>query len=144
MNQLLLAFSILAASARPSVADAPEVRVQFTQETRAAAAYGRLLVIFAPVGGDEASEPRFRVHGNIGSAQVLGLDVEGFEPGESATIGADVFGYPAASLAEVPAGEYTVQAVLHLYETFEVAHGHTLKLPMDRGEGQHGIELRAT
>lgn len=29
-----------------------------------------------------------------------------------------------------------MQAVLHLYETFEVAHGHTLKLPMDRGEGQ--------
>ena len=30
-----------------------------------------------------------------------------------------------------------MQAVLHRYETFRRADGHTLKLPMDRGEGQH-------
>lgn len=53
------------------------------------------------------------------------------------TLDGDVFGSPVGSLRDVPAGEYTVQAVLHLYETFHVAHGHTLKLPMDRGEGQH-------
>ncbi len=137
MNLLLLVLSILTAGARPPAEGAPEVRVQFTEQTRAAAADGRLLVIFAPVGGEQAREPRFQVHGNIGSAQVFGLDVQDYGPGEFATVGADVFGYPASSLAEIPAGEYTVQAVLHLYETFEVAHGHTLKLPMDRGEGQH-------
>ena len=42
-----------------------------------------------------------------------------------------------ASLADVPAGEYYVQAVLHLYETFSRKDGHVVKLPMDRGEGQH-------
>lgn len=137
MNQLFLALSVLSAGVQPTAQDAPEVRVQFAEQTRAAAADGRLLVIFAPVDGDETREPRFQVHGNIGSAQVFGLDVQDFGPGEPATIGADVFGHPATSLTQVPAGEYTVQAVLHLYETFEVAHGHTLKLPMDRGEGQH-------
>ena len=30
-----------------------------------------------------------------------------------------------------------MQAVLHRYETFHRADGHTVKLPMDRGEGQH-------
>ena len=33
-------------------------------------------------------------------------------------------------------GKYWVQAVLHKYETFHRADGHTVKLPMDRGEGQ--------
>ena len=37
---------------------------------------------------------------------------------------------------ELPPGEYTVQALLHKYETFRLATGHTVKLPMDRGEGQ--------
>ena len=30
-----------------------------------------------------------------------------------------------------------MQALLHRYETFHRADGHTVKLPMDRGEGQH-------
>src|SRR5438876_9392502 len=34
-------------------------------------------------------------------------------------------------------GKYFVQALLHRYETFHRADGHTVKLPMDRGEGQH-------
>src|SRR5262249_62289934 len=30
-----------------------------------------------------------------------------------------------------------IQALLHRYETFHRADGHVVKLPMDRGEGQH-------
>ena len=41
------------------------------------------------------------------------------------------------SLRDVKPGEYFVQAVFHRYETFHRADGHTVKLPMDRGEGQH-------
>ena len=33
-------------------------------------------------------------------------------------------------------GEYTVQALLHVYETFRRSDGHVVKLPPDRGEGQ--------
>ena len=36
----------------------------------------------------------------------------------------------------MPPGTYSVQALLHRYETFHRADGHTVKLPMDRGEGQ--------
>jgi hypothetical protein len=39
-------------------------------------------------------------------------------------------------LADLPDGDYVVQAVLHRYETFYRADGHTVMLPMDRGEGQ--------
>ncbi len=37
---------------------------------------------------------------------------------------------------DVPPGSYQVQALLHRYESFNRADGHTVKLPMDRGEGQ--------
>ena len=47
-----------------------------------------------------------------------------------------MFGFPVDSLAKIPPGEYVVQALLHKYETFRRADGHTVKLPMDRGEGQ--------
>ena len=40
------------------------------------------------------------------------------------------------SINDIPAGTYSVQALVHKYETFKRADGHTVKLPMDRGEGQ--------
>ena len=67
---------------------------------------------------------------------VCGLDVDGWAPGETRTVDASVFGYPKASLREIPSGEYHVQALLHRYETFHRADGHVVQLPMDRGEGQ--------
>ena len=112
----------------------PEIVIKFSGAARAEQADGRVLVILAATG---EREPRFQVGGTVQSAQVFGIDVDGLAPDVPVVIGGDVFGHPIASLRDVPAGEYTVQAVLHLYETFEVAHGHTLKLPMDRGEGQH-------
>ena len=43
---------------------------------------------------------------------------------------------PIDAVDDIPPGPYRVQALLHRYESFERADGHTLKLPMDRGEGQ--------
>ncbi len=136
LSLVALAFPALVLAATCQLA--PEVVVRYSGDARAEPADGRLLLIFAPVAdGEDATEPRFQVSGTVTSAQVFGIDVDGLEPNQAVRFDSDVFGYPTESLADVPAGEYTVQAVLHLYETFEVAHGHTLKLPMDRGEGQH-------
>ncbi|NIP79109.1 MAG: hypothetical protein GWM90_07855, partial [Gemmatimonadetes bacterium] len=52
-------------------------------------------------------------------------------------IDATAFGYPFESQADVPSGTYRVQALLNRYETFTRSDGHTVKLPPDRGEGQH-------
>ena len=41
-----------------------------------------------------------------------------------------------APAATSPPGTYSVQALLHRYETFRRGDGHVVKLPMDRGEGQ--------
>jgi hypothetical protein len=67
---------------------------------------------------------------------VFGVDVEGLKAGDERTFDATVLGYPLESLRDLPPGEYTVQALLHKYETFRLATGHTVKLPMARGEGQ--------
>src|SRR5688572_1366574 len=51
-------------------------------------------------------------------------------------VDASAFGFPIQNLADVPAGEYFVQALLNRYETFTLKTGHTVKLPPDKGEGQ--------
>jgi hypothetical protein len=94
---------------------------------------GRLLLL---VSTDSSEEPRFQISEDLTTQQVFGIDVEGLKPGQEAIVAADAFGYPVRSLAQVPHGEYTVQALLHRYETFKRSDGHTVKLPMDRGEGQ--------
>ncbi len=115
-------------------ADAPLTFAISMPETVAEAPIdGRVILILA---ADEETEPRFQVGAGLSAAQVFGVDVEGLAPGESVVIDAGVFGFPKESLADVPPGEYTVQAVLHEYQTFDLATGHTVKLPMDRGEGQ--------
>src|ERR1700730_3838614 len=43
-------------------------------------------------------------------------------------------------LIDLPAGDYWVQSVINVYETFHLANGHTVKLPPDKGEGQQWRE----
>ena len=100
---------------------------------------GRLLVMLLPDSTE--GEPRFRVRDDVHTAQVFGMDVTGWAPGETITLAPD-FGYPLRTLGELrrhsggQSRDYYAQALLHVYETFERADGHTVQLPMDRGEGQ--------
>ena len=94
---------------------------------------GRLLLLLAK---SNQSEPRFQIADGASSQLVFGMDVENWKAGEIKVFSTHEFGYPIQSLKDVPAGEYYVQALLHKYETFHRKDGHTVKLPMDRGEGQ--------
>lgn len=95
---------------------------------------GRLLLILST---KTTGEPRFQVSDDEGTQQIFGMDVNEWIPGTSRTIDVQAFGYPVESLSKIKAGTYQVQVVLHLYETFHRKDGHVVKLPMDRGEGQH-------
>lgn len=108
--------------------------ISFTQEQSSTPLDGRMLLM---VSADPEGEPRFQISDDADTQLIFGIDVDGLKPGEEAVIDREVFGYPRKSLAEIPPGEYTVQALLHRYETFHRSDGHTVKLPMDRGEGQH-------
>ena len=94
---------------------------------------GRLLLL---ISTNTEEEPRLQINEDLNTQQVFGIDVDGWKSGEVKILDQGAFGYPRRSLSEVPPGEYTVQALLHRYETFKRADGHTVKLPMDRGEGQ--------
>ncbi len=94
---------------------------------------GRVYVILST---DDKKEPRFEISDEPDTQQFLGMDVDGLGPGKVATIDASAPGYPTKSLVSIPAGDYYVQGLLNIYETFHLANGHTLKLPPDRGEGQ--------
>jgi len=107
--------------------------VSFPAERSKAPLDGRLLLLLS-TNGD--AEPRFQVNDGAATQLVFGIDVDGLAPGREAIVDASAFGYPVRSLAELPSGEYHVQALLHRYETFHRSDGHVVKLPMDRGEGQ--------
>jgi len=94
---------------------------------------GRLLLL---ISTSDKQEPRFQISEDLPTQQVFGIDVDAWKPGQTKVVDQSAFGYPVRSLAQVPAGEYFVQALLHKYETFRRSDGHTVKLPMDRGEGQ--------
>jgi hypothetical protein len=95
--------------------------------------HGRLLLLLSK---NNRAEPRFQIVDGPQTQLAFGIDVENWKAGESKTFSATAFGYPLQSLTEIPAGDYYVQALLHRYETFHRKDGHTVKLPMDRGEGQ--------
>ena len=110
-----------------------QVEVQLPEGMATAPEDGRLVVVFS---SRDEGEPRFHVTDGVGAQPVFGVDVEGWVPGTSVSLRDTVFGVPVRRLGDLPPGEYTAQALLNRYETFERSDGRTLKLPPDRGEGQ--------
>ncbi|MGH9524327.1 MAG: hypothetical protein ACRD3E_17520 [Terriglobales bacterium] len=95
---------------------------------------GRVLLA---ISRDSSREPRFQVdEAEARSQQLFGVQVDGLTPGKAAVVDGSTLGYPVRSLKDLPAGDYFVQAVLNIYETFHRSDGHVIKLPPDRGEGQ--------
>jgi hypothetical protein len=94
---------------------------------------GRLIVV---VSRTLEGDPRSQVSWGTDTQQVFAVDVDGLKPGQVVRVDAGAAGHPLASLRDLPAGTYNLQAVLHVYETFRRADGHVLKLPVDDGEGQ--------
>lgn len=94
---------------------------------------GRLLLMLS---NNTENEPRFQINNGLNTQLIFGKNVEGWKSGTAINFSAEDFGYPLESLEDVPAGTYYAQALLHVYETFNLSTGHTVKLPMDNGEGQ--------
>jgi Putative esterase len=137
---LLAALLVLPLSVEPGEArQAGNLRfaVSFPQQSSKEPLDGRVLLL---ISTDNSKEPRFQINEDLDTQQVFGVNVDGLKPGETAFIEGDVLGYPLKSIAEIAPGDYWVQAVLHRYETFKRSDGHTVKLPMDRGEGQQWKE----
>src|SRR6201996_4050748 len=99
--------------------------VSFPAERSSKQLDGRVLLL---VSNDPGEEPRMQISISPSSQQVFGMTVDGLRPGEPVSFGSQtangsrvvskIAGYPHRTLAEMPAGDYTVQAVLNVYQTF--------------------------
>lgn len=116
------------------IVNAQTFRVNITPELQDEAFDGRLLLMMS---NNDKAEPRFEIGDDAETQLVFGVDVDGWKPGTTQLVDMHAFGYPLERLKDVPAGDYYAQVLLHKYETFHLKNGHTVKLPMDRGEGQH-------
>jgi hypothetical protein len=119
----------------PPAGNAVQFSVSFPKERSAQPLDGRMLLLLST---DSSDEPRMQINLSAKTQIVFGVDVDALAPNQPIAISdANSFGYPIRYMRDVPQGEYFAQAVLHRYETFHRADGHIIKLPMDRGEGQH-------
>lgn len=121
----LLSFSFLT--------KAQQFSVTFSEKLSKTALDGRLMLFIAD---NNKREPRKQISDDSDSQLMFGINVDNWKPNQVQIIDSKAFGYPIASIKQIPDGVYFAQVLLHKYETFHRADGHTLKLPMDRGEGQ--------
>jgi hypothetical protein len=134
---LLLSFSPAPAGTKKATTSPVPQRfeISFTKQVSATPLDGHILLL---ISNNNEKEPRFQIsYEPPASQQVFGVDVDALAPGASSVIDTSTLGYPAESLNDVPPGDYWVQSVLNIYETFHLANGHIVKLPPDKGEGQH-------
>lgn len=125
---LLLAFFAALAS------NAQTFRISIADSLQQSTLDGRLLLLLSK---SNSAEPRFQISDAANTQLVFGINIDQWQQATDQLIDMHAFGYPIERLNDVPAGDYYVQALLHKYETFHLQTGQTVKLPMDRGEGQH-------
>ena len=118
------------------ICTAAVVEVRLPASVEKSAQDGRLLLIFAPASQSPEKEPRALVNWDGEAIPFFGVDVENWKPGTVRKVADEAFGFPVRKLADLPPGDYRVQAFLNRYETFTMGDGRVLKLPPDRGEGQ--------
>jgi len=131
--QALLRYALLFACLGLGTAQAATFSVTLAPDQAREAVTGRLLLLLSV---DPSKEPRFLIQEGTSSQQVFGIDASDWKGNGQLVFDSKALGYPRVSLADVPAGTYRVQALLHRYETFHRKDGHVVQLPMDRGEGQ--------
>lgn len=129
----ILVFSLLFVGCTAEKSPEISIGVVFPEAQGDTSLDGRLLLMLS---NDSTAEPRFQINPGLTGQLIFGMNVEGLKPGEVVKFDDTQPGFPFSSLKDVPPGNYRAQALLHVYETFNLATGHTVKLPMDNGEGQ--------
>ncbi|HET9531069.1 MAG TPA: alpha/beta hydrolase-fold protein, partial [Blastocatellia bacterium] len=87
---------------------------------------GRVILVIAR---SERPEPRLQIAPN--AVPIFGVDADGLQPGQVAVIDQTTFGHPVESLAQLPAGDYYVQAMLNVYTRCQRSDGRTVWVHWD-------------
>jgi len=136
LKGLVCAVIFLSAAALHAAAPKPlRFEVSFSKDMSVTPLDGHILLL---ISKNNDQEPRFQIDIDATSSQqVFGVDVDGLAPGTPAVVDSATLGYPIESLSQLSAGDYWVQGLLNIYETFHLGDGRVLKLAPDKGEGQH-------
>src|ERR1700676_2698658 len=118
----------IVAGQSPSAAS-PRFEISFSKDAHAAPVTGRAYVAISRT--KDARGGPIDQTGETG-VPLFGVNIENLAPGAPAVIDAATFGYPVASLKDIPAGEYWVQPFVNVYTKFARADGHTVWLHMDQ------------
>ena len=78
--------------------------------------------VFVFIAKDAAPEPRLQA-GGVVSVPFFGANVTHLTAGTPGIVGLHAVGYPYASLDQLPAGDYYVQAMVSVYTRFPRADG---------------------
>jgi hypothetical protein len=115
--------------------DTPQIsiNVSFSEALSSQKLDGRMLLMLST---NNDNEPRFQIGEGLNNQLIFGQNVDGLNANQNVLFDETIFGFPLSSLQDLKLGEYYIQALLHVYETFNLETGHTVKLPMDNGEGQ--------
>jgi S-formylglutathione hydrolase FrmB len=138
-NRILALLMLFGAILGPSFSGASfdsgrfRFEVSFPESLEKQALDGRVILLFST---DFKNEPRYTAVNWRSPQPYFGVDVEGLKPGQPAVIDEQTLGFPLDSLRDIPAGEYSVQAVFNVYTTFHRSDGHVVKMHMDQWEGQ--------
>ena len=108
-------------------------KVSFPASVHAEPITGR---VFVAISNREMPEPRLQVGFWGDTPPLFGADVVQLKPGETALIDGTTLGYPPASLGDIPAGDYYVQALINVYTQCHRSDGHTIWVHLDQWEGQ--------
>lgn len=135
-SRVLLPLACVAAvetSSAAAQANGSRFELSFPATAHSQPITGRILLFIAQ---DSAPEPRFQGGALGANGPFFGTDVDHLAPGTSARIDRSTPGFPIASLRDIPAGDYYVQAVLDVYTQLHRADGHTIWVHADQWEGQ--------
>jgi hypothetical protein len=100
---------------------------------------GRLLIVLGR--GAKQQEPRLRIGTGQGAPTVLGVDARGLVSGGNFVVDQKALIFPGPSLAKLPAGEYSVQAVLDVSRDLKLVgaagnlYGEAVKVTIDPAAG---------
>src|SRR2546430_2047277 len=123
----LIALITIVAASSSAAAQSQRFEVSFTRGTHAGPVTGRLIVVVAKRG-----EPEPRLTVSPSGPALFAIDLDQLPPDQPAILDDKAVGFPTR-LAELPAGDYFVQAIINVYEQVHRADGHTIWVHMNDG-----------
>jgi hypothetical protein len=105
--------------------------VEVPASTRSEPTTGRVFIILSR---NAQAEPRLQIS-RVGTP-MFGRDIERLPAGGVAVVDGSDLGHPVWDMADIPAGDYWVQAMVSVYSEFRRADGKVIWLHDDQWEGQ--------